>query len=105
MKYPQQLAFYRRGARANGIDVSHGLFVLGVETKAPYEVVDLVLTEDMIEYADRCVSLWLERLRSYLGACPNPKTYRDWPGYAQTPIPFDVPHFLRTSRDDEEDDA
>lgn len=103
MLYPQQLAFYRRGARANGIDLPKGLFCLGVESKAPHEVVDLELTEDMIEYADRSVSLWIEKLRVYIDACPAPRSVQDWPGYAQAPIPWPAPAWTHRYDEDEED--
>lgn len=104
MLYPQQLAFYRRGARANGRDVSKGLFLLGVETRPPYEVVDLELTEAMIDFADRTVSLWLERLRVLIDACPAPRSYADWPGYAQSTLAFDVPPWMLSDEDDDADE-
>lgn len=91
MLYPQQLAFYRRGARANGIALPKGLFLLGAETKAPYEIVDLELTENMLEFADRTVTLWLEKLRVLIDACPAPRCVTEWPGYAQAPMPWDAP--------------
>ena len=94
MLYPQQLAWYRRGAMANGIDCSRGLFLLGVETRAPFEVVVLDLTEAMIDLADRTVSLWLEKLRVY-------RESNQWPGYAQSAVPFDVPGWMQS--DDEEE--
>jgi hypothetical protein len=94
MLYPQQMAFYRRGCRANGIACSRGLFLLGVETKGPNEVVCLDLTEGMIDFADRTVSLWIEKLRVFTDS-------QQWPGYAQSPVPFDVPAWMRS--DDEED--
>lgn len=97
MLYPQQMAFYRRGLAANGIECPAGLFLLGVETNAPYEVVDLELTEAMIDHADRSVSLWIEKLRVY-------KDSNQWPGYAQSPVPFDLPAYMQ-SPDDEDDDA
>ena len=102
--YPQQLAFYRRGARANGLDVSHGMFLLGVETKAPFEVVDLELSEEMIDFADRAVSLLLERLRVLMLSCPEPRTMRDWPGYAESPVLWELPSFLRSEDEDEADE-
>jgi hypothetical protein len=104
MLYPQQVAFYMRGARANGIDVSGGGFLLGVETRAPFEVVDLELTEGMLDFADRTVTLWLEKLRVYLDACPEPRTFADWPGYAQAPVPFDVPAWMQSDEDGDEED-
>lgn len=98
MLYPQQMAWYRRGARAHGLDVSEGLFILGVETKPPYEVVDLELTEGMIDFADRTVSLWLEKLRVY-------RESNQWPGYAQSPVPFDVPSWMQSDEDDDVEEA
>lgn len=94
MFYHCQLAFYRRGARANGLDVSRGLFLLCVETKGPFEVVDLELSEGLIDLADRTVSLWIEKLRIYRDA-------NQWPGYAQSSVVWDVPSWMR--EDDGED--
>ena len=96
MFYHCQLAFYRRGARANGLDVSRGLFLLCVETKGPHEVVDLELSEGLIDLADRTVSLWIEKLRTYRDA-------NQWPGYAQSPVVWDVPSWMR--EDDGEEDS
>ena len=94
MNYAQQLAFYRRGARANGIAVKD-LFILGVENRAPYEVVELLLTEDLIDHADRSVSLWLEDLRRNMLAIPEPQSIYDWPGYAEAPVQWDVPPWMK----------
>jgi len=94
MYYPQQLVFYRRGALANGIPVSKDLFLLGVETRAPFDVVVLELTEAMIDLAERTVTLWLEKLRVY-------RESNQWPGYAQGPVPFDPTNWMR---DDEGED-
>lgn len=102
MLYPQQMAFYRRGLLANGIAVPRGLFVLGAETRPPFELVDLELTEGMIDFADRTVSLWIERLRVLQASIPEPRRPKDWPGYAQAPVPFDVPAWMR---DDEDEDV
>lgn len=103
MLYPQQLAFYRRGARANGINV-RGLYILGVERKAPYEVVELELTEGLAAFADRSVSLWLEKLRVYRESIPEPQTVRDWPGYAQSSMPWDVPTWMGEDDEDADED-
>lgn len=101
MAYPQQLAWYRRGARANGLVVG-GLFILGVERKAPFEVVELDLTEALIDLAEQSLSKWLEKLRGYRLSIPEPKTVYDWPGYAQAPIAWDAPAWA--SDDEDEDD-
>lgn len=105
MLYPHQVSFYLRGARANGIDVSGGAFLLGIETSEPFEVVDLELTDGMLDFADRAVNLWLEKLRAYLSACPEPRAFSDWPGYAQSKIPFDVPPWLQFSDGEEESEG
>lgn len=97
MLYHVQVAWYRRGCVANGIDVSKGAFVLGYEMSAPHVVVDLQLTPDLLELGDRTLTLWLEKL----------KVYRDsnqWPGYAQAPVLWDVPKWLKPSEDDDEDE-
>jgi len=94
MLYHCQLAFYRRGARANGID-TQGAFLLCVETGGPHEVVDLELTPELLELGDKTVALWIEKLRRYRDA-------GQWPGYAQSPIAWDVPEYMRA--DDYEDD-
>jgi hypothetical protein len=69
-----------------------------VETKRPYEVVELDLTEPMIDFADRTVELWLQKLRVY-------RESNQWPGFAQSPVPFDVPAWLRQDEEEAEDEA
>jgi len=91
--YHAQLAWYRRGARANGLDVTQGVFVVAVETCPPYEVVVHELSEDLIDLGDRTVTLWLERF----------KVYRDsdmWPGRAQCPVVWTVPAWMSASEED-----
>jgi len=95
MHYAEQVVFYRRGARLNGIDVSKGLFLLCVETKAPFEVVPFELTEQRIDRCERTVSLWIERLRVYT-------TCGQWPGYTQAPIPLDIEAWQEDDDDEEE---
>lgn len=95
MHYAEQIVFYRRGCRANGIDTSKGLFLLCVETRAPYEVVPFELSERRIEMAERTISLWLEKLRAFTAA-------KQWPGYTQTPIMLDIEAWEEGEEDDEE---
>lgn len=92
--YHCQLAWYRRGCVANGIDVSGGMFLLGVDTKAPFETVVLEMTEELADLADRTISLWLERLRVYTAS-------GQFPGRAQSAVPWTVPSW---ARDDESED-
>lgn len=103
MGYAQQLAFYRRGAAAAGIVVKD-LYLIGVETRAPFECVTLKLTPDMIDFADREISLWLEQLRNWREAIPHPTTVKDWPGYAQSSVAFDVPAWAKREDEGADDD-
>lgn len=93
--YHCQMAWYRRGCRANGIDCSGGMFVLGVDTKAPHEVVVLEMSEDLIDLGERTVSLWMEKLKVYIDS-------RQFPGRAQSPVVWSVPAWM--SADSEEAD-
>jgi hypothetical protein len=105
MHYAQQLAFYRRGARANGINV-RDLFIFGIENRDPYEDVELVLTPELIDFADKSVSSWFEDLRRNMLACPEPKKKKDWPGYTEAPqVVWDVPPWMSQSADEQQADA
>ncbi len=97
MGYYGQLAMNRRACRAHGIDVSRGAFLLCVETKAPFEVVVLEPTADLLDLGDRMVSLHLEKLRVY-------RESNQWPGRAQSAVVWPVPAWMQ-SDDDEEADA
>lgn len=100
MRYHVQLAWYRRGAIANGLDVSDGAFLLGCEMDPPYDVVDLELSEGLLDLADRTITKWLNKLSVLLESYPNPMQVSDWPGYAQRPLTFDVPLFMQESPDE-----
>ena len=93
--YHCQLAWYRRGARANGFDVSGGLFVVAVETVAPYEVVVHEMSEDLIDLGERTISLWLEKYRTYSES-------NQWPGRAQSAVVWTVPSWMQDEDDDDE---
>ncbi len=95
--YHCQLAWMRRGAVANGLDVSGGLFVVAVETVPPYETVVLEMSEGLIDLAERTVSLWLERFRVY-------RESNQWPGRAQSAVVWPVPSWMRDD-DEEEGDS
>lgn len=97
MLYHCQLAWYRRGARANGIEVAERPFVLAVETKPPFDVIELRATERLMDLGDRTVTLWLEQLRTF-------EESNQWPGYAQAPVDWDVPPWMQPSEEDEDGD-
>lgn len=92
--YHAQMCWYRRGCIANGIDVSGGMFLLGVDIKPPFEVVVLEMTEDLIDLGEKTISLWLEKLRVF-------KESNQWPGRAQSAVPWGVPAWMREDDDDE----
>ncbi len=96
--YHAQLAWYRRGAMANGLDVSGGVFVVSVETCAPFEVVVHELSEDLIDLGDRTVTLWLERYRLY-------RDSNAWPGRAQCPVVWTTPSWMQGKDDDESEEG
>lgn len=96
MSYYAQLAFYGRGLRANGYDTSKGAFLVCVETTAPFEVVCLELSEELLALGDRTVTLWLERLRVYRDSAA-------WPGRAQCPVVWTTPSWMSGRNDDEEE--
>jgi len=86
MHYPAQVAWYRRGARANGIDPKT-LSLICVESTPPHPVVVLRLPENVLEMGDRLCTLWLERLR----VCEESGQF---PGYAQSPIDLELPAWV-----------
>jgi hypothetical protein len=94
--YHCQMAWYRRGCVANGIDVSRGMFLLGVDVKPPHEVVVLEMSEDLIDLAERTVSLWLEKFKVFSES-------KQFPGRAQSAVVWSVPAWMR--EEEEADDA
>jgi hypothetical protein len=95
MLYHAQMAWYRKGARANGIDISRGLYLLGIEYGDPWDVRALELTEKTLEDGDKAIALWLERLRG----CERDNV---WPGYAQAPTPWEIASW---GGDDDEEES
>lgn len=82
MAYHAQLDWYREGARENGypIDECH---LVAVESRPPYAVTCLRLTENALEEGRKVWRLWLERL---LGC----ERSGEWPEYVQSVVDFDV---------------
>ncbi len=92
--YHCQMAFYRRGAIAKGIDVSRGMFILAVETVPPFEVVVHDLDAELVDLAEKTVSLWLEKFRVY-------RESNQWPPRAQSSVLWTVPTWMQEDDDDE----
>jgi exodeoxyribonuclease VIII len=82
MAYHAQLAWYQRGAAANGWHCPTGVLI-AVETSAPYAVTVHRLTpRALLEGNKLCVS-WFEQLR-------NCEESGHWPGYSQAVLDLDV---------------
>lgn len=84
MGYHAQLAWYRDGVEAAGLPMPERVYVVAVETKPPYVVTPLELTDRAIDMGRRTYRLWFERLL----VCEKSDF---WPGYVQGVAPFDVP--------------
>lgn len=98
MLWHAQVVWYRNGARANGRDVSRGLFLLGVENTPPFVVTALELSEPVIELAEKTIALWLEKLR----VCEENDF---WPGYVQSPVPMVLPAWMGGDDDHEAEES
>jgi hypothetical protein len=91
--YHCQMSWYRRGCIANGIDVSDGMFLLGVDVKPPHEVVVLEMSEELCDLAERTLSLWMERFKTYADS-------RQFPGRAQSAVVWTVPAWMQSDEDE-----
>lgn len=84
MFYPSQLAFYQ-DAIGHAEDVTpEKAYIVAVEKSDPYPVTILELTERALEQGRRVVRLWFEQLL-------NCEASSEWPEYAASIVPFDVP--------------
>jgi hypothetical protein len=83
MRYVEQLAWYADGIGLAGLGNIDELYLVAVESAAPYPVTVHQLTERAIEMGRRTLRLWLEQL----AVC---EASRAFPGYAQSVCTFDV---------------
>lgn len=97
MHYHAQLAFYSDAALHAGIAAPRA-FIVGVETTAPHAVTVLRLADAVLEAGRREYRAWFERVL----VC---EASNDWPGYAQSDVPFDVPEWFESEDGDDEDEA
>jgi len=97
MMWHAQLADYEEACRQNNIDVSGGLYLVGIESTAPHCVTVLRMTPAALEEGRRCVASWIETFKS----CAESN---QWPGYVQSPVDLDVdaPSFGEAEELDEE---
>jgi len=95
MGYHAQLAWYREGARQNGHEIDE-CYAIVVETKAPYPVTVMRMTEDALELGLRQCVLWTGRYRGCLAA-------DEWPGYVQHVVDLDIQPWEGLTGFDDED--
>lgn len=96
MQYDAQLVFYQEACHQNGIDTSAGLFIVGVESRRPFNCTVLELTPDTIEQAKMKIAGWFEQLR----VCVDSNYF---PGYCQAPIKMGTNNLELIGLEDEED--
>jgi hypothetical protein len=84
--YPASMAWYRRAIEAKTGVRPNEIYLIAVESSAPYVVTPFLLTERALEAGDRLVKQWFEQLR----VC---ETTNHWPAYTMNIEPFDVVDF------------
>jgi hypothetical protein len=87
MGWHAQLPWYQRGAGRD--PVTSESYLIAVESSAPHCVVVRQLTERAADAGDRMCRLWMEQL---LGC----EAVNQWPGYAQSIVPLDLPEWADT---------
>jgi hypothetical protein len=90
--YPEQCAFYRRGLRANGIEVDDTPILVVVENCGPHDVLVYRLPGDVMLAADEKVSALLALLKK----CRDTDT---WPGRSEEELDFQLPAWARSFDD------
>jgi hypothetical protein len=99
LHWDAQLAFYREACKQNDISVAKGIYLVVVESKAPYLPTVVRMSEEALQDGDRKVHQWLEELRR----CTDSD---HWPGYVQDVVT--MPGLMEaptlTGFDDEEAD-
>lgn len=87
LAYHAQLAWYRMGMVASGLQPPGQVLLVAVETEPPYPVTVLSVTERALDQGERLCRSWMERLI----AC---EAVNHWPGYVESVVDFDVPDEL-----------
>jgi hypothetical protein len=82
MLWHAQLADYREACSQNKISTANGVYLVAIESSAPYVATVLDVTPAMLEEGDRCLHLWIEKFKMCAAA-------NAWPGYAQLPVKWE----------------
>lgn len=83
MFWHAQLADYVEACAQNEIDISGGVYLLGIESSAPYPITALRMTEGALLEGSKLVRKWLEAYRS----CDLAGV---WPDYTQSPVDLEI---------------
>lgn len=81
--YHKQLAFYRRGLRANDFEIDE-VKIIAVESAAPHDVIVYGLPDELLDYADAEIGKLLEELAK----C---RRKNSWPGMCATEQTLELP--------------
>lgn len=92
-----QLADYRDACEQNNIDISGGLYLLCVESKPPYPVTCLRMTDEALDEGKRCIELWIATYKSCLDA-------GQWPGYVQSVTDIQFSEWSRNTSEEIEEE-
>lgn len=84
--YPEQLAFYRMGLRANGIAVAPEAVLIAVEVEPPFDVVVYQVAEEVIDRAE-------EAVRDHLEKVAKCRASGVWPGISDTALDLAMPRW------------
>lgn len=85
MNYEAQLAWYRHGLRQGGLSTADKCYLVVVESSPPHCVTAFELSERALDLGERKWRGWWETLMT----C---ESSNEWPGYAQSVVPFDAPN-------------
>lgn len=90
-----QLTDYLEACEQNGIAITDGLYLVGIESSPPYVATALRLTEGAIDDARKKLSMWIGKYRNCAAA-------NEWPGYTQCDVDLDVVTFAEAIFEDED---
>jgi len=94
MAYHAQM---RMQQMACGQDIDAPAYLVAVESTEPYPVTVFRMTENALMEGEKLLSIWMERLK----ACEESQ---QWPAYAQSIVPLDIPGDIELDYGDDDND-
>jgi hypothetical protein len=83
MHWHAQLADYADACAQNGISLPGGVFLLAIESSAPYATTAVRMTESALAAGAKCISAWVEQYKSCAAAGV-------WPDYLACPYELEI---------------